>query len=115
MLNNIRKAIYDACISTGKQAYDFWKTDAVFPYFIINEVQDMETALKLNTTNVFSFDIHYFDKAKSKTATLAALNAVKQELKALEGVNASFHVRAFQDKEPGTIHGVLAVSIKYYT
>lgn len=115
MLNELRKAIYDACRSTGDEAYDYWKTDAVFPYFIINEAQDMETQLKLNNQNIYYFDIHYFDKSKGKTAALTKLTAVKNELKALDGVNASFQIRAFADKEPDTIHGVLVISIKYYT
>lgn len=115
MVNKLRKAIYDACKATGVNTYDYWKRDAVMPYITINEVVEFENQYKLNDVNVFSVDIHYFEQANGKTATINILKAVKENLKELEGVNATYSTRTFNEKEPNIQHGVLNFSIKYYT
>lgn len=115
MLNKLRKEIYSACSSTGVDTYDYWKMDAKFPYFIINELVDFEVQYKTNEANTYSVDIHYFTKGKGKTDTLQKIEAVKEHLKSLEGVNATFDTRVLNEKEPNIQHGVLNFSIKYYT
>lgn len=115
MLNKVRKEIYNACKATGIDTYDFWKMDAEFPYFIINELVDYEVPLKTLDVNTYSVDIHYFEQTKGKTSTLQKIEAVKAHLKTLEGVNATFNTRVLNEKEPSIQHGVLNFSIKYYT
>ncbi len=115
MLNSLRKAMYDACVAQSLPTYDYWivgSTDNA--YAIIHTINVDTSNYKLNSVEEYAAEIHIFDKKLGKTATLSYLNAIKLLLEQLDGVNLTFNVRVFTEKEPNVNHGILTVRFTNY-
>lgn len=115
MLNNLRRTIYNACVAQNLPTYDYWvvgNNDEA--YAIIQTINVDSSNFKLNSVDEYAAEIHIFDKKLGKTATLSYLNAVKLWLEQLDGVNTTFNVRVFTEKEPSVNHGILTVRFTNY-
>lgn len=114
ILNNYRKAVYDACVETGIPVYDYWVVDIPFPYIIISQVESYSFDLKLNTKNEYTFVIDIFDKRKGKTGVVDYANEIATVLKGLNGTNIRIDMRHIHDVEPSVSHGIMTVYFTKY-
>lgn len=115
MVNSIRKAVYDACVMTGLNVFDYWVVDAVYPYIIIANVAADNTYYKLDEMEDTLIDIHIFVKVVGKTSVINHLDTIKNLLKEMDGVDIRISIRTLSEKELGVVHGVLSFQVKKYT
>lgn len=115
MLNDFRAAIYAACSSLGIGVYDYWVTDAVFPYCITPTVQSIDNNAKNIDCGEYIFDVHIFDKYSGKATVIDYAEALKSAVYAIPitDVNRSVSCLVTNEKEPDIAHAVVSIRFKY--
>lgn len=114
VINDIRKAVYDACAATNVPTYDYWVVDENFPYIIISDLSVDDTFYKLDTLQDVYIDIHVFTQDKGKTNALTYIETIKTQLAALDAVGIRFSMRILNERQLGVTHGVLTLQLKNY-
>lgn len=114
VINDVRKAVYDACSLTNLPTYDYWVVDEAFPYIVISDLSVDDTLYKLDMLQDVYIDIHVFTQDKGKTNALAYIELIKTQLAALDAVGIRFSTRILNERELGVTHGVLTLQLKNY-
>jgi len=115
MLNDFRTAIFNACSTLGIGVYDYWVTDAVFPYCITPTVQTIDDNAKNIDCGEFIFDVHIFDKYNGKATVINYAEALRSAVYAasVADVNRSVSYLITNEKEPDIAHAVVSIRFKY--
>jgi len=116
MLNNLREQIYGACVATGVDVYDYWETEAEFPYIINYSVDAEDINYKDIRATQYTFEIHIFDKNNGKITVLNLIDALRTAFYSLDlsVANKEFSQMVTDDKEPNVVHGIVTIRLLQY-
>jgi len=114
-MTNFRTSIYSICSSLNIPVYDYWPTNAAFPYCITQTVQTIDDNAKNVECGEHIFDIHIFDKYNGKASVITYAESLRTALYAatIADVDRSFSYLVMSDKEPDVAHAIITIRFKY--
>lgn len=114
MLNDFRTAIYTMCKTANIDVYDYWVTDAIFPYIITSYVDLSDISYKdINKTD-YTFEIHVFDKSIGKKTIIGIMETIRAGFNNIDATGKTYKSRILDNKEPNIVHGIVTINFKEY-
>lgn len=112
---DFRNVVYDICSGLGIDVYDYWPTNASFPYIITQTIQSIDDNAKNVDYGEYIFDIHIFDKYSGNKTVIDYAEQVKTALYAatIADVDRRCSYLVINDKEPDVAHAIVTIRFKY--
>lgn len=114
-MTDFRTAVYSICSTLSISIYDYWVTNAAFPYLITQTVQTIDDNAKNAECGEHIFDIHIFDKYNGKKTVINYAEAIKTAFYAatIDDVSRTCSYVVMNDKEPDIAHAIVTIRFKY--